>query len=43
MEIDMAKNLVPFWEETYPKDYVITFSVEPNRTIKEKILINNKH
>ena len=35
MEIDMDKNLVPFWEETYQKDNIMTFSVEPNRTIKE--------
>lgn len=31
----MDKNLVPFWEETYQKDNVMTFSVAPNRTIKE--------
>ena len=29
------KPLIPFWEETYQKDNVMTFSVEPNRTIKE--------
>ena len=31
----MDKTLVPFWEETYQKDNVMTFSVEPNRAIKE--------
>ena len=29
------KPLIPFWEEIYQKDNVMTFSVEPNRTIKE--------
>lgn len=31
----MDKTVIPFWEETYQKDDVMTFSVEPNRTIKE--------
>ena len=31
----MDKTIVPFWEETYLKDDVMTFSVEPNRAIKE--------
>lgn len=31
----MDKIIIPFWEETYLKDDVMTFSVEPNRTIKE--------
>lgn len=31
----MDKTIVPFWEETYLKDNVMTFSVKPNKTIKE--------
>ncbi len=31
----MEKKEVPFWEETYRKDDVMTFSAEPNRTIRE--------
>lgn len=31
----MEKKEVPFWEEIYRKDDVMTFSVEPNRTIRE--------
>ncbi len=31
----MRELIIPFWEETYLKDDVMTFSVEPNRTIKE--------
>lgn len=31
----MDKTVIPFWEETYQKDDVNTFSVQPNRTIKE--------
>lgn len=32
---NMDKTIIPFWEETYQKDDVMTFSVEPNKTIKE--------
>lgn len=32
---NVDKTIVPFWEETYLKDNVMTFSVEPNKTIKE--------
>lgn len=31
----MDQEIIPFWEETYLKDDVMTFSVEPNGTIKE--------
>lgn len=31
----MDKTAIPFWEETYLKDDVMTFSAEPNRTVKE--------
>lgn len=31
----MNQEIIPFWEETYLKDDVMTFSVEPNGTIKE--------
>lgn len=31
----MEKKEVPFWEETYRKDDAMTFSVEPNRTVRE--------
>lgn len=31
----MANPQIPFWEETYQKDDVMTFSVEPNKTIKD--------
>lgn len=32
---NVDKTIIPFWEETYLKDDVMTFSVEPNKTIKE--------
>ena len=38
----MDKTIIPFWEETYLKDDVMTFSVEPNRTIKEFEHLLNK-
>lgn len=31
----VSERLIPFWEETYQKDNVMTFSIEPNRTIRE--------
>ncbi len=31
----MDKTAIPFWEETYQKDNVMTFSAEPNKTVKE--------
>lgn len=31
----MVQEIIPFWEETYLKDDVMTFSMEPNGTIKE--------
>lgn len=31
----MEKKEVPFWEENYRKDDAMTFSVEPNRTVRE--------
>lgn len=31
----MNQEIIPFWEETYLKDDVMTFSVEPNGAIKE--------
>lgn len=31
----MDQAIIPFWEETYLKDDVMTFSVEPNGTIRE--------
>lgn len=31
----MHKKLIPFWEETYQKENVMTFSIEPNKTIKD--------
>lgn len=31
----MEKAPVPFWEETYKKDDIAAFSMEPNRTVKE--------
>ena len=31
----MDERLIPFWEETYQKDNVMTFFTEPNRTIRE--------
>lgn len=31
----MDETIIPFWEETYLKDDIMTFSIEPNRTIKE--------
>ncbi len=31
----MNERQIPFWEETYQKDNVMTFSIEPNRTIRE--------
>ena len=31
----MDERLIPFWEETYQKDNVMAFSIEPNRTIRE--------
>ena len=39
---DMDKTVIPFWEETYQKDDVMAFSVEPNRTIKEFEHLLNK-
>ena len=38
----MDKTIIPFWEETYLKDDVMAFSVEPNRTIKEFEHLLNK-
>lgn len=31
----MVKELVPFWEVAYQSNDVVTFSSEPNATIKE--------
>lgn len=31
----MDKELVPFWEEAYKDDNIVTFSSKPNATIKE--------
>ena len=31
----MDERRIPFWEESYQKDNVMTFSTEPNRTIRE--------
>ncbi len=31
----MEQPPIPFWEETYQKDDITTFPVEPNRTVKE--------
>ncbi len=31
----MEQPPIPFWEETYRKDDIATFSMEPNRTVKE--------
>ena len=31
----MNERMIPFWEETYQNDNVMTFSIEPNRTIRE--------
>ena len=31
----MDKEIIPFWEKTYQKKDIITFSVKPNPTIKE--------
>lgn len=33
--LHMDKKIIPFWEETYQKDDLMTFSVEPNKTLKE--------
>lgn len=31
----MDRDLVPLWEETYQDENSVTFSSEPNATIKE--------
>lgn len=31
----MDHGLTPFWEETYQNDDILTFSAEPNKTVKE--------
>lgn len=39
----MDQAAVPFWEETYQRDDVLTFSAEPNGTIKEFEHLLDKH
>lgn len=34
----MDKAAIPFWEETYKKENVMTFSVRPNKTIYDWIM-----
>jgi len=31
----MRKNLIPFWEQTYQDDNIVTFSAHPNATVRE--------
>lgn len=38
----MDKKVVPFWEQTYQDKNVVTFSMEPNATIKEFEHLLNK-
>lgn len=38
----MNKKVVPFWEESYQNEDVVTFSMEPNATIKEFEHLINK-
>ena len=38
----MDKKVVPFWEEAYQKEDAVTFSMEPNATIKEFEHLLNK-
>ena len=40
---NMNKTIIPFWEETYQKEDVMTFSVEPNRTVREFEHLIKKH
>lgn len=38
----MEQSATPFWEETYRKDDVMTFPIEPNGTVKEFEHLLNK-
>ena len=40
----MNKDKVPFWEENYKSGDVVTFSVQPNPTVREsEYLLNTQY